>query len=99
MDVPRDALHFPGESIKERQSLFAKHLSDNLANILKVISQQTDHRNHSAQTGNHRAECGHKASEDVETAFQDGRCHGLAQPERLAAEVCHRRSCIFNKSG
>ena len=69
MDVPRDTLHFPCESIKERQSLFAKHLSDNLANILKVISQQTDHRNHSAQTGNHRAECGHKASEDVETAF------------------------------
>ena len=99
MDVPCDALHFPGESIKERQALFAKHLSDDLANVLEVISQQADHRDHRTKTGDHRAECGHKAREDVEAAFQDGRCHGLAQPERLAAEVCHRRSCIFNKSG
>ena len=99
VDVPCDALHFPGESVKERQALFAKHLSDDLANVLEVISQQADHRDHRTKTGDHRAECGHKAREDVEAAFQDGRCHGLAQPERLAAEVCHRRSCIFNKSG
>ena len=90
VDVPCDALHFPGESIKERQAFFAKHLSDDLANVLEVISQQADHRDYSTQTGDYRAECGHKARKDVEAAFQDGRCHGFTKPERLAAEVKHR---------
>ena len=96
MDVPCDALHFPGESIKERQALFAKHLSDDLANVLEVISQQADHRDHRTKTGDHRAECGHKAREDVEAAFQNGRCHSFTQPERFAAEVRHAGHSLAN---
>ena len=55
-DVACNIVDFTRKSIKHCQSLFAEHVPDDLADVLKVISQQTDHCDDSTDSGNHRAE-------------------------------------------
>ena len=96
LDIAANLFRFNRKLVEQLQSLITEQLIHDVLHIGKVISQQADHRDHRTQTGDHRAECGHKARKDVEAAFQDGRCHGFTQSERLAAEVRHAGQSLAN---
>ena len=52
-----DARELPGERIKYSKAALAENLPDDGTNVLEMISQQRNHRNHRAQARDGGAEC------------------------------------------
>ena len=60
-----DTRYLSGEFVKDGKPAFAKYCSDDVADVLEVISQQRDCRNDCTDAGNNRAECAKQCHESA----------------------------------
>ena len=60
-----DTGYLSGKFVKDGKPALAKYHSDDVADVLEVISQQRDRRNDCTDAGNNRAECAKQCHESA----------------------------------